>query len=190
MRRKKVKKINAGTLTNALQKYYESTARYLVPNIYFFGNGYGETDLLVVKEGKKGFIYDIEVKISKADFKADFKKIYKHQILENGEIVVKHKRSVKLRNGKRKTFKAHEPIPIDERPNRFFYAVPAGLITVEDVPDYAGLLYIHPNGSVEKIKEGKLLHKETISHDAVLCRKFYFYWLNAVAKYEKLKTLC
>lgn len=45
-------------------------------------------------------------------------------------------------------------------PNKFFYAVPTGLISKEEVPDYAGLIYVDELGNCTKIKDGKFLHKD------------------------------
>lgn len=174
--------MKAKDIENALKGYYEKSARYIVPNIYFFGYGYGETDLLIVREGKNKFIYDIEIKISKADFKADFKKVRKHNVIKDGFIVENYRKSVKMPNGKRKLVKKNTPIPIKERPNRFYYAVPTGLLTAVEVPPYAGLLYINSAGAVSKIKEAPLLHRAKVAHEPHLCRKFYFYWLNCLEK--------
>lgn len=183
--KKTINKMNAEFISESLKKYYDTGAKYMVPNIYFFGDGYGETDLLVVRDGKH-FIYDIEIKVSRADYKNDFKKKDKHLILEKGYRTFRHRTSIKQPNGKRKWYKANEPVPIKSRPNRFFFAVPEGLIKPEELPSYAGLLYITKSGKVKKIKEGKLLHKETVNHAEKLCRKFYFYWLNAE---ERVKTI-
>lgn len=171
--------MTARDITQYLIWYYKG-ARYVVPNIYLFNHPYTETDLLVVKEN--GMTYDIEIKISKSDFKADFKKVKKHEILKDGFFKRKKDSYVKLEGqSRRKKFKAGEPIP-GERPNRFYYAVPEGLITKKEVPDYAGLLYITRTGKIKKIKEGKLLHKDKLDVEPRLCRKFYFYWLNCKNK--------
>tara|TARA_R100000656_G_scaffold122724_1_gene98553 strand:- start:425 stop:982 length:558 start_codon:yes stop_codon:yes gene_type:complete len=175
-------KIDEKFIQESLKYYYDSGARYMVPNIHFFDYGYGETDLLVVREGKKRLIYDIEIKVSKADYKRDFKKVVKHERLEKGTLTKRRRWSFKPQEGKRRMIKANEALKLNDRPNRFFFAVPEGLITEEELPPYAGLLYIDNRGNVTKIKEGKLLHKEEVPHEARLCRKFYFYWLNALKK--------
>lgn len=178
-------KYNAKFIDTALRNYYDSQALYMVSNIYAFGNGYQETDFLVVKTNNK-YCYDIEIKVSVSDFKADFKKTVKHDILENGGYKKTHKKSV-IQNGKRKLVPAGKLIKVDKRPNRFYFAVPEGLISPDDVPDYAGLLYVSKSGKVTKVKEGKLLHKKKLNIEKMLCRKFYFYWLDAMSAVETVK---
>lgn len=53
-------------------------AHYFVPNVYFFGHPYCETDALIVRTN--GILVDVEIKVSKADYFADFKKTQKHKI--------------------------------------------------------------------------------------------------------------
>lgn len=178
-------KFNAKFIDTALRNYYDSQALYMVSNIYAFHRRYQETDFLIVKTNNK-YCYDIEIKVSKADFKADFKKTQKHDILENGAYKAKHK-TFKTVNGKRKMYPAGRMIKVTDRPNRFYFAVPEGLIQAEDVPEYAGLLYISKTGVVTKVKESKILHKNPLNIEKMLCRKFYFYWKNAEAAVEIVK---
>lgn len=161
-----------------LEEYYKNS-RYVVPNIYLFDHPYKETDLLIVKDN--GYTYDIEIKVSRSDFNADFKKVHKHSILEHGYYLMK-KGGTRLINGKRKRLKAGDRVP-SERPNRFYFAVPEGLIKKSEVPKYAGLLHIKKDGSIKKIKEAPSLHKLKIDVEPRLCRKFYFYWINCKAKW-------
>lgn len=156
----------------ALESNYQ-TADFTVPNIYFFGHPYSETDFLVVQ--KSGYIYDIEIKISRSDFRADFKKEDKHSILSTGAYISKHN-SFYFKDDKRIRVAKGQPIP-KSRPNRFYYAVPEGLIKKSEVPKYAGLLYIKPSGSVVKVKEAPLLTKEKTAFHEVLARKFYYSYL-------------
>lgn len=156
-------------ILNALEKHYDNAA-YTVSNIYFFGHPYSETDFLVVQ--KSGYIYDIEVKVSRSDFKADFKKVDKHSILRLGGYTKPHRVGYK-HEGKIKLARIGEIIPFHP-PNRFYYAVPEGLITKKEVPPYAGLLYIKPDGKVVKIKEAPLLTKVKTPYEKVFANKFYY----------------
>lgn len=76
-----------------------------------------ESDFLVIT--KSWYAYEIEVKISVSDFKNDFKKSKKHKYISSGNAKFV--------------------------PNYFYYAVPEGMISVDDVPPYAGLIYIKGN---------------------------------------------
>ncbi len=71
-----------------------------------------ESDLIYVS--KNGYITEYEIKISKSDFKADKNKTYKHQKL-----------------GSCSTFK----------PKYFWYVCPPNVIDIQNIPDYAGLIY-------------------------------------------------
>jgi len=75
-----------------------------------------ECDLFVAT--KNGYSIEYEIKLSIADFKADFRKWAKHRRLLDPA--------------------CGHPF----RPTRFYYVVPEALITKDAIPDYAGLLYI------------------------------------------------
>lgn len=79
------------------------------PNTYL---GRFEADIFEIT--KSGYLYEYEVKISRADFKAEKKKTGKKEKLLSGE-----------------------------RCNYFSYLVPEGLILPDEVPEYAGLVYIN-----------------------------------------------
>ncbi len=86
----------------------------------FEGNGLGECDIITLTNAN--LIYEYEVKISRSDFKADFKKRFKHEKL-SGKWIDKIKSN---------TFNI---------PNYFYFACPKDLIKPEEVPEYAGLIY-------------------------------------------------
>jgi hypothetical protein len=118
----------------------------------FAGQGFSEADVFGIN--RNGFMYEYEIKRSRADFFADFKnKPDKHRKL-------KERYSIHLydewKHGKQ-TGDTYECILI---PNRFFFVCEEGLIKPEEVPEYAGLIYIDPtiNFITEK-KPAKLLHK-------------------------------
>jgi hypothetical protein len=142
-------------------------AKYLVPNVYFFKDDW-ETDLLVVQQS--GYTYDIEIKVTKSDFKADVKKIWKHQILKDGaynRIFTDYGSGVE----------EQKQVIHNRRPNRFYYAVPDGMINPEEVPSYAGLIYC-TGSSATIVKEAPFIHKEKVRVEQDLCMKFYIYWMN------------
>lgn len=145
--------------------FASSTQKYVMENLYVFG---WESDKLI--ETSSGLIYEFEIKISKADFKNDFKsKKKKHLILEGKEMQKK-------------------------RPNYFYYAVPKGLIVPEDVPEYAGLIYVMPDDGefkfnyLQMAKMAPKLHNEKYSDDDLkLGEKFYYNMLNWKTKYREMK---
>ncbi|QDP86058.1 hypothetical protein FNJ88_11060 [Chryseobacterium sp. SNU WT5] len=184
-----------------------SSHQFKFANAFYFEN---ESDFLTFLPS--GYCYEFEIKISRSDFKADFKKI-KHQIhAENDkgneyfmdkkgmrtnydpswefcknfpELVIaeeyqdyRQKRynewSIRLK------FNPYSMIDFrrvsNERlPNKFFYAVPAGLISKGEVPEYAGLVYINEDLTVTKIKDGKFIHKDLLKPQKLWNKIYYAY---------------
>lgn len=101
----------------------------IVPNVTMFG---WESDLVSITAA--GYLCEYEIKISRADFRADAKKD-RHHLLTNFEIS-KRKRG----------------------PSFFYYVVPRDLIAAVDVPSYAGLIYSHP--LLQIIKPAPRLHRD------------------------------
>ena len=160
--------MTAYDIQQALRAKYSNTAKYIVSNAYVFGSNYGETDIFITQRDS-GYCYDIEIKVSKSDFKADFGKVKKHEILSTGERILK---------GKRYEL-APESVKHNFRPNRFYYCVPKGLINISEVPAYAGLMYVDEYGYTKIVKEAPFLHREKLDVERVLCEKFYHYWRRA-----------
>ena len=118
-----------------------------------------ESDYLAITNS--GYVYECEIKISRGDYHNDSKKVKKHIILED--------------------------INTDEqRPNYFYYVVPDGLISVDEVTDEYGLIYVKPYG-IEIVKKAPLLHKQKINFDKLnLMDKFYYCMTDYMDKYESL----
>ena len=158
-------------------RFSAGNIKYTVSNLYLFRYDW-ETDFLVVQR-TSGYCYEIEIKVSRSDFFNDFKKIDKHSILKEGTYMKKKYRyPTDPVTGKRISEKYYSPEKWDYRPNKFYYCVPVGLIKKEEVPDYAGLMYVTPMGIVT-VKEPKFIHKEKLNLQDKLCDKFYYYWKDA-----------
>lgn len=110
----------------------------------FSGMGLHECDVLAI--AKSGYLIEYEIKRSRSDFRADFKKEHKHRNLSE-------RNSVIFRRGRNKG-KLWYKIP-----NRFYYVCEEGLLTKKDIPEYAGLMYVYPSGVFKTIKQAPLLHK-------------------------------
>lgn len=152
--------------------YFKTGCKFVIPNIYFFGSGH-ESDLLVVKQND--FSYEVEIKISKADYLNDFKKPDRHQVIETGTFYRDYKTCLRNKEGALTWYEPGDPIYCS-RANRFYFACPENLIKIEDIPYYTGLFYILPDGSVQKVKEAKLLHKEKLTDFERLASKCYWMW--------------
>lgn len=105
----------------------------------FTAMGLMECDVLSVS--KSNYIYEYEIKISRSDFKKDFlKEKHTHIINENFTTIKKGELHYIL-------------------PNYFSFVTPSNLISIDEVPDYAGLIYMNDDGSFDIVKKPKLLHK-------------------------------
>lgn len=113
------------------ERMHTNQSSKLFPNTYL---GNWEADVFEVT--KSGYLYKYEVKITRADFKKDAEKERKYC---SGLSINKFEQ---LREGK--------------RVNYFYYLVPEGLITVDELPEFAGLIYIntkyrHPSFKTVKV---------------------------------------
>lgn len=157
-----------------LDNFYFKQVKYCINNVYVFKYNW-ESDFLILR--KNGYCAEYEIKISKSDFKADFKKLQKHSILETGKYIQKRKRFLKYNEKRLPIYKYwEEEKEYKLRPNKFFYVVPKGLITIEDIPKYTGLIYINEDKTIQVIKEAPFTHKEKLGDKLIniLCNKFYY----------------
>ena len=181
----KDKKLNAKDVQERVGKLFDNHEHHF-HNKYIFDRDW-ESDFFSVT--KTGYCYEVEVKISKSDYKADFEK-FKHKLFEgrNEKEVIKE---AKYRYSKRwkKNVRRSPEKKIDTQnvkmPNRFFFACPDGLIDVKDIPEYAGLIYVTESGS-EVIKQAPLLHKRKFKIKEMLFSKYQWGYINAT---EDLKVV-
>ena len=138
-----------------LQQYLrglKSNPKYIVENLYVFD---WESDMLI--KTRSGYWYEVECKISFADFKNDFKhKWQKHELLKTGD-------------------ENHR------RPNYFYYCVPWYLSgkVLPLLPDYAGLIVLTENGRQNEVKRSPCLHQHKYTNEELkLCDKFYYAYRN------------
>lgn len=108
--------------------------RCFAPNISI---RFGEADLLGIRPS--GYAEEFEIKISRSDYIADKRKIYKHSFYMDSEKLKKLKR-------------------IDFVPNKFSYVLATG-INPHPIPEYAGMYIVDENGNIECVKWPPLLHK-------------------------------
>ncbi|HJV19301.1 MAG TPA: hypothetical protein VJ552_05430 [Sediminibacterium sp.] len=112
-------KLTEGLIQYNLMRWLRSNNQdVFVPN-YFIGSF--ECDLLRLTSSD--LLVEYEIKTSRSDFKNDFKKA--RRSWRDG-VVIETK---------------HDFISIGKRVNRFYYVVPEGLITPDEVPAGFGLIY-------------------------------------------------
>lgn len=157
---------------------------YKLTNVHMFS---WETDFFAMT--KSGYSIEIEIKCSRADFKKEFEcKLEKHRLLMH------HKKPFLCIPGweqydhhyDRETNQYISELrsqyfeyktPAKHIPNRFYFCCPEGLIKEDDVPGYAGLLYVTENGIVE-VRKAPLLHKIKRNFTADLLSKYYHRHIN------------
>lgn len=122
---------------------------------------------------KSGIMYEIEIKISKADFKKDFAKP-KHRIFEYLKGPVKQMKDPRIDNMKL-------------LPHKFFFCTPPGLIKFEELPSYAGLIEMSTGFGMNVLKEAPMLHKHKPNVDKLLLDKFYYRSMNQRQEIETLR---
>lgn len=116
-------------------KFYNH--RYSISNAYIFN---WESDYLTVTDSD--YVIEIESKVSRSDFKDDFKKVEKHTLLEANDC------------------------DNSLRPNKLHYCCPRGLIGSWEIPKHAGLIEVSRDKNGElvctTVKEAKFIHKDNI----------------------------
>ena len=110
---------------------------FCAPNLYYFS---WESDFLGYSN--LGFLHEVEIKRSASDFKKDFSKVDKHNLLMNAQA------------------------NLGKTPNYFWYCMPAGMVPIGDIPWYAGLFYVK-NKKIYIVKNAPLLHKKRFLQETV-----------------------
>ncbi len=196
-RRSNLPQIKSEELTEqSIQKrlnHFFASWKYNVDGLYVFE---WESDKLIWT--KSGYIYEFEIKISRADFKNDFKHKKDKHIILNGpteeerfmpefyrlyECNKQHFQSLEDCKARVAPY-SRDLIANHKRPNYFYYAVPEGMIQPDEVPPYAGLIwilkeykYIKQNYVIKK--QAPCLHKQKYKDAELnLGEKFYYNWQN------------
>lgn len=133
--------MNGKTIQRHLVNYCMKRGNVLAVQNIFYWKAH-ESDVLALT--KSGYLNEYEAKSSRSDFLNDFNKTEKHNAL------AKCHRSGNLPHS---------------NPNRFYYVCPEGLLTIDDIPDYAGLLWVEPRGFIDEIVKAPKLHSEKIEPD-------------------------
>lgn len=177
--------------------------KYNVDGLFVFN---WESDKLIWT--KSGYIYEFEIKVSRADFRNDFKhKKDKHVILSSGmtgekylplfwEYFEKNKHlfpTLEIWEAHCRKFNKEYFVDNYRKPNYFYYAVPEGLIQPEEVPEYAGLIYILKECRYERsayvmVKRAPCLHKQKYKdEELMLAEKFWYNWQSDRQRREQMQ---
>jgi hypothetical protein len=142
-------KLTEKSIQSLLFDFYNKLGHKLIaPNIYLH---YSEADLITVQTS--GYVNEIEIKITKADFKGDFKKR-------------KHKYMTESHNGYMRKVNF-------DLPNYFWFAFPQSLMSKIDfdIPDYYGLITIEDLGLDCYLpciyRRAKMMHKKKVTNKQI-----------------------
>lgn len=170
-------------MLEALDRYY-GDHKYILHNSFIFGHW--EMDWFGMN--RREYVYEVEVKLSASDYKADFKKKEKHErfmAADKEVVLVQCGTFTKYSHDAKKEVElCHFYYEKQHTANRFFYACPTGLLQPEEMPPYAGLLYIDKDGEVIKVKEAPMIHKRKPDLRGVLLDKFYWRYQELRKKIE------
>lgn len=107
----------------------------MAPNVYIW---FGESDFISITQS--GYLNEFEIKLSRSDFTKDFKKGYSGIMFEprtlfnpNGRVTKNVCRKHEVLSGK---------IHKESVPKKFYFVVPKDMLSVDDVPSYAGLIHV------------------------------------------------
>lgn len=203
-------KISSAFILRSLFRRFDKSKFHIFESFVFSE----ESDFLVI--GNNDYSHEIEVKISRGDFKNDFKK-HKHSkfaaLREKREVITvkgveqnatcsidhllkRHERE--KRYGTRGVYNSKErervwqcPVwfqKISKRsiPNKFSFACPEGMIKLEEIPDYYGLYYINKKGKATQVRAPKFIHKDKFDRWKDLASKYYWKWRNRSTQLYKV----
>lgn len=137
-------------------RVFLGTNPHVLTNVYIFN---WESDVFALS--KSGIATEIEVKVSRSDYLADFKK-QKHEFMKRPE-----EATIRM-------------------PNRFYFACPEGMVFADEVPAYAGLIYTTQGNWYKVIKKAPIIHRTRYDFDKDLLSKYYW---NSVNTRTKMKAL-
>jgi len=120
----------------------------------FVGAGFSEMDIAKITSTE--YIYEYELKISRADFIKEIKNFNENNDRQKywKHLMMKEAFNNKKKNYKRKT---------NSIANKFYFVCPENMIKEDEILDYQGLIYIDNKYDFKVIKEAKFLHKNKIS---------------------------
>lgn len=146
------------SIQRVLNAQYMPRGKYILNNLFVF-----EWESDYIARTLSGYWYEVEIKVSVADFKNDFThKEKKHAMLKGrGQI--------------------------GRTPNYYSFAVPEPMVekVAPLVPPYAGLISISANGFMSVVKPPVLLHTNKYTDSELrLTDKFYYNYIEYKTKYN------
>jgi len=131
-----------------------------------------ESDFISIT--KAGYMHEVEVKISRHDFKADFEK---------------SSRKWDFKAKKDKVLIKHEAIKAGEYGLKTFsFATPEGLLSRKEIPEYCGHYEVNENGLVITLKDPPILNNpKKIDENELHSLKNFYKWRWRKLYFEGIK---
>lgn len=159
---------------------------HMCPNKHL--DNWWECDMVSITPA--GYLHEFEIKISRADFKNDFKKGAKHIAMEsnyNGDDKFALIESIPNGKGFRRRGteivegKTYTKISISHLkcPSYFWFVTPVGLLKEEDIPEYAGWLEVSNRYNVIERKSAPRLSKKKVTEkvkDKITTSMVHRFW--------------
>jgi len=159
--------MNEAMIQQGLFYAFHGSSRVVMPN--YTPPHWFECDIYQVTNAL--YPVEFEIKISVADFRADFAgKPAKHCALAGEDVIAFDGSALNM------------PSQMFRRPKRFWYVMPQEIADQVEIPEYAGLMIAIPGGSasdIRRVKAAPSLGGEKIPEEAVarMHRNFYHrYW--------------
>ena len=147
-------------MQSLLWKEFTKKVKFMFHNIFFFydnlkdGVGRSSVEMDFMTIDNDGYCNEFEIKTTKSDFREEFEaKKMKHQLLSEKST---------------------------DCPNRYWFACPKGIIDINDVPMYAGLVEFAKNSEgvykMRVVRKAPLLHKRLLDPKDLFYKVYYKYY--------------
>lgn len=149
-------KLTARDLQLAFFRYERDRYQLLVPNTFI--KDWFECDIIGVRES--GYVDEIEVKISKSDFKEDFKKKIR---VDKNHCLAEESTDMKTRGY---FMNKHRAIQNSESPINYYWMIfPEGVVSLDEVPEEYGVMYVNDKKRLSVARQAKRLHNRKADQD-------------------------
>jgi len=169
------------------QNAFCTSYEVLIPNCYTTHDN--EADLFAIR--KTGFCDEFEVKTSRADFFNDAKKkVHYRKMDRNDPLDLQHFELVpRPRVSPWEKLKYKALVDGDMTANYFWYVLKDGIVSLEEVPAFAGVIFVDDDGDYWRKRSPKRLHSNKLSYEQrfAFCKKLGFrFWDSRVGKHKRL----
>ena len=135
------------------QRNFSTTYEIAIPNC--FTQHDNEADLFFIR--KSGFCDEIEIKVSRSDFLADKTKRVHYRPCENDEWDWEGKFEFAPY-----TKPKYEALVGGFMTNYFWFAIKEGIADISEIPTFAGLIIVKPDGKIKVAKQPDRLHRNKL----------------------------